>query len=200
MFNVSIELPETVAVATGETGKSVTIDIQAIAKAHPQLLRFAVVNGFLGAMNNVSRGKDEAGAANSDAVWHSLREKRAAVWMSGEWAGKGGGGERATTGLKDAFVAERMAAGATSAQVEASIKGAVKQAFGDKEPATFSRFMDALALTLAQRDHSGKGKPTDETVADYRSRIEAKYRKLADEAAAARAQAKAGLDLTAIDL
>lgn len=192
MFKVQIELPETFEVPTGDTGKSVKVALQDIAKAHPQVLRFAVLNGMIGALNNVSRGKSEDGEANSNDVWHGQREKRAQVWMTGEWAGKGGGGERTTTALKEAFVAERVAAGATVAQIEAGIKAAVRSTFGDKEPATFSRFMDALAATVAKRDKR--------EVAEVRDQIEAKYRKLADDAAAARAKAKDSLDLANFQL
>lgn len=196
MIKIAIELPEFIEVATGETGKSVRVDLKAIA-ANPQVLRFAALNGFIGALNNVSRGKAEDGSANSDDVWHGMRQKRADVWLTGEWAGKGGGGERQTTGLKDAFIAERMAAGATSAQVEKAIKDAVRAAFGDKEPATFSRFMDALALVIAERDGL---KGDAEAVAERRTKIEAKYKGLADAAAAARAKAANAIDLTGIDI
>jgi hypothetical protein len=194
MFTVSIELPESVKVAVGDTGAETLVDIKAIAAAHPQVLRFAVLNGFIGALNNVSRGKNDDSAANSDAVWASLRDKRAAVWMQGDWAGKGGGGERQSAALRDAYVAERLAAGMTSAQVDKSIKDAVKATFGDKEPATFSRFMDAVATGIGKRDG------LDEAgVADVRQRIEAKYRKLADDAAKARAKASAAVDVLAIE-
>jgi len=199
MFTVSIELPTSVEIATGDTGKSVKVDLQAIAKAHPQVLRYAVLNGMIGALNNVSRGKGEDGSANSDDVWHSQRQKRADVWLTGEWAGKGGGGERATTALKEAFVAERMAAGATMAQIDKAIKDAVAQAFGAKEPATFSRFMDALAIVIASRD-SAPAKPSSDAIDSTRVKIEAKYRKLADDAAALRAKASAAIDLGGIEL
>jgi hypothetical protein len=198
-ITISIELPTDVKVALGDTGRETLIPVSAIAKAHPQVIRFAVLNGLIGAVNNVSRGKDENGKENSDDVWASMRDKRVAVWMTGDWAGKGGGGERASAALKEAFIAERLAAGATMRQIEAAIKAAVKDAFGEKEPATFSRFMDALALTLSARDNGGKPAKAED-VAAMRDRIEAKYKGLAEEAAKQRANVKAGLDLSAIDI
>lgn len=199
MFKVTIELPESVTVALGDTGKETKVDVKAIAQAHPDVIRFAVINGFMGALANVSRGKDDDGKANSDAVWATMRQKRADVWMSGEWAGKGGGGERASAALKEAFVAERVAAGATTAQIDKAIKAEVKEAFGDKEPATFARFLDALAIRLHKRDFGADAAKHPEQVSEYRERIEAKYRKLAEDAAKARAKAKDALDLSSLD-
>lgn len=198
MFSITVELPESLEVALGDTGKVTKVDVTAIAK-HPEVLRFALINGFMGALNNISRGRGEDDKPNSDAVWASLREKRVNAWLAGEWAGRSGGGERATTALKEAFIDERRAdTGATIAQVEKSIKALVESTFGKDEPATFGRFMDALALTMARRDIGDKATP--EQVADYRTRIEAKYQKLADDTRAKRDAAKAVLDVTSISL
>lgn len=193
MFTISIEVPESFEVAVGDTGQNTKVDLKAILSQHPIVARYAILNGMIGALNNVSRGKnDETQAPNSDAVWAAMRDKRAAVWLTGEWSGKGGGGDRATTQLRDAFIAERMAAGATLKQADDSIKALVKATYGDKEPATFSRFMDALALMISKRDQ------IDEQ--DARTQIESKYRRLAEDAAAARAKASSVMDLSSFTL
>jgi len=202
MFKFQIELPESLEVATGDTGKSVKLDVKALAAAHPEIIRFAAMNGFIGALNNISRGKDDNGAANSDDVWHAQRNKKVDTWMRGEWAARSGGGERASAALKEAFVDERKAlTNATTAQIERSIKDTVQQVFGKDESATFSKFMDAVALLMARREANDDKLAADhKLVSEKREAIEAKYRKLADEAAARRAKASAAIDVTSIEL
>lgn len=200
MITFTVEVANTVIkLPLGDTGLVTEFDI---AKMPASVLSMALVNGFMGALNNISRGKDEDGKPLSDDVWAAARQKKVDAWMAGDWASRSGGGERAMTALKEAFVDERKAAtGATQAQVERTIKELVKARFGEKESATFARFMDALALQLAERDEGvGEGKAKPEHVAEKRAAIEAKYQGLADEAAKARAKAKAKIDLTDIAL
>jgi hypothetical protein len=197
MFTFTIELPESIKVAVGDTGKETLVDIAAIAKAHPGLIRNAALSGFIGTLNNISRGKDDDGKANSDAVWAAMRAKRVDAWLAGDWAMRAGG-ERAMTQLKEAFIDERRAAtGATIAQVERSIKDLVANTFGKEEAATFGRFLDAVALMMVRRDTGGDDV---KLVTETREALEAKYQKLADEAKAARDKVSAKLDLTDISL
>jgi len=201
MFKVTIELPATITVPLGDTGKSTEVPVKQIAE-RPEMLRFAAIAGFMGALANISRGKDEEGKPLSDAVWATARQKKVDTWLQGDWAGKAGGGERATTALKEAFVDERKAnTGATTAQIERSIKATVAEVFGKDEAATFGRFMDALAVQMARRNSGNSKLPADDdAVGTLRSKIEAKYRRLADEAAAKRAAAKEAIDVSDIDL
>jgi hypothetical protein len=203
MFKFHAELPASITVPLGDTGLSTEVPIKAIAEAHPELIRFAVCNGFIGALNNISRGKDDSGAAFSDAVWAGMRQKKVDTWLQGDWAARAGGGDRATTVLKEAYLDERKAAtGATTAALEKSIKATVQDTFGKDEPATFSRFMDAVALLVTRRDRTGADEAADEfkaAVGETRARFEAKYRKLAEEAAAKRAKVKASIDVADLD-
>ena len=194
----AIELTTTAfRLPVGDTGKVTELDI---AKMPSEVLAMALVNGFMGALNNISRGKDEDNKPNSDDVWASMRQKKVDAWLKGEWSQKAGGGERAMTALKEAFIDERkLATGATSAAIEKSIKQTVKDRFGDKEPATFGRFLDAMALILVERDFAGQA-VAEGTVTDYRNKLEAKYQKLADDAAKARIKVAKGLDLTGIEI
>lgn len=200
MFKFEVELPESIKVAVGDTGLETVVDVKAVAAASAEVIRFACLAGFIGSLNNISRGKQEdGGKPNSDAVWAAMRDKRVKAWVAGDWSQRAGG-ERATTALKEAYIDDiRQAKGATIAQVERGIKDLVADTYGKDEPATFSRFMDALALTLARRDAGGVGE-TAESIADYRAKIEAKYQGLADAAKAKRAEVSAKLDVTGIDL
>lgn len=200
MFTVSFEVLESIKVAVGDTGLETVVDIKAIA-AHPDLLRFALLAGFIGSLNNISRGKHEdTDKPNSDVVWAGMRDKRVKAWLAGEWSQRAGG-ERATTALKEAYIDDlRASSGATLAQVERGIKDLVSEMFGKDEPATFSRFMDALALTMARRDHGDDDGAVQEATVAYRERIEAKYAGLAEAAKTKRAGAAAKLDVTGITL
>lgn len=203
-FTASVELPAVLKVPTYGADKTVlfetTVDLQAIMAANPVMLRFAALAGFIGALNDVSRGKDDkTGAANSDAVFESMRAKRAAVWLTGVWSSKGGGGERALTAVREAYVDDvRAKTGASVREVEANIKATVASAFGDKEPATFAKFIEAMGLALAKNEHGDKA--TAEQVGEAREAFEAHYQALADQAAKARAAAGAKVDLTSLTL
>lgn len=203
MQTVSIQLPESIRVPLGDTGKSTEVRVADIAKQHPDLIRNAALQGFIGALNNISRGKDEQGKALSDDVWATARQKKVDVWMQGDWAGKSGGGDRATTQLKEAYVDERKeATGATTAAVERQIKDTVANVLGKDTSATFANFMSAVALVVARRDNAGADENSEafeRAVDETRARFEAKYQKLADDAAARRAKAKAGLDVADLD-
>lgn len=195
-FTITVTNP-LVRLPLGDTGLHTEFDISKMSEG---VLGMALVNGFIGALNNISRGKGEDDKPNSDAVWASMRAKKVDAWLAGDWASRSGGGERAMTALKEAFVDERKAAtGASSAAIEKSIKELVKATFGEKESATFARFMDAVALTMARKEHGNDKLASDSiAVTELRAKIEAKYQGLADAAAKARAKASAKLDLTDI--
>jgi hypothetical protein len=197
MFEVTISLPATITVPLGDTGKSTEVAIQSIAR-NPDVLRFALLNGFMGALNNISRGKDEAsGKPNSDDVWAAARAKKVDTWLAGEWAARASGGERQSSMIREAYVDfVKRETKATQGQVDASIKALVVEMFGKDESATFARFMDAWALKRARKD----GDDSEQNIATVREAFESKFRKMAEAAAASRAKAASKLDLSDLDI
>lgn len=203
MVKVTFEVADTLSVPVGDTNKTTVVDIAAIYKAFPDVCRFALINGFVGALNNVSRGKDEdTGKPNSNDVWASMREKRAAVWLrDGTWAGRGGGGAE-SKGLKEAWLADRLAAGSTIAKAEAAMKAMVISVFGSKPnddkasavPVTFDNFLRAVATTAARREDAKAAVDSDAANANYAKLLETWEGK----AAALRAERSAATD--AIDI
>jgi len=192
MFKIEIELPETTQVKLGDTGLLTIVDLKAIALAHPQVIRFMVIGGAHGALNNISRGTDESGKPNTDAVWASAREKRMLPWHQGTWTATER--EESLIGqMRDQYIAERVIAGKTPAQVEKDIRAAVTRHYGKDEKATFARFLDAAA-----RDKTGAS--SDAACADERKAIYDNLLARTQAAIAERAKASAKIDTSSIDL
>jgi hypothetical protein len=204
MFKVTIELPESVACEQmGDNGAllfKTTVDLKAIAAAHPDVLRYAVINGFIGALNNVSRGKDDNGRPNTDAVFESLRAKRAAVWMTGQWAGKGGGGQRVSTPLREALFDERRDSfGETRAAAERHLADTVKSVLGDKEAASFDNYCLAVGTLIAKEDAGDKA-PEQAAIEAAAETVRTHYATLAAEAAKRLAEAAKAVKTPKLDL
>ena len=160
-------------------------------------LEYALVNGFLSALSDVSRPKDDNGKAMDDSCWQAARDKRMVSWKQGDWAAKGGArGESAMTALKEQYIDERKAAiGATRKAVEDSIKATIKSVFGDKEPATFDNFLNAVAVL---KHRASDGESGD--VISIREAIETDLAARAEAAAAERAKIAKSIDVSALDL
>lgn len=192
MATRTIELPAAVTVETGKTGQAVKLKL---ADVPENVLAMAVINGFTSALNDVSRGKDENDKPNSDAVWHSMREKRADPWLAGEWSfSRQGAGAGIVTRMKEAYVMEQSQLHNVAPSVIASkIKETVQAVFGKEESATFPRFLDAIATQYVK---ANKGAELD----DIRQKLETKYRDAAIAMNAEREEASKTLDLSQIVL
>lgn len=188
---ITITLPETITVPVGKTGLSTKLNIKDLNES---VIAMAVINGFTSAINDVSRGKDDSDKPNSDDVWAAMRDKRCAAWLAGTWThSKQGAGASIIGRMKEAYVSEQSIAHNVSATViRKKIKQTVADVFGADEPATFNRFLDAIATLYAKANKLDFD--------DVRYKLEAKYTKLAIEAAAQSEQLSDSLDLSAIEL
>jgi len=183
-FSVSVELPNRVLLRTVK-GEPFYLEL---TKVPANVLAEVLVGGAKVICNNAFNG---GGKDASEDTKLSQMQKRVDSWYKGEYVVVER--ESAYGAMREAFVDERRAAlGCSVADVEKLMRDAVTQAFGEKEKATFSRFLDAVALQIAARDDI----PQDEA----KAKLEAKYARLAEEAAQRRAQATAKLDLTGITL
>ncbi len=190
-FEVTISIPAYIHVPVGKDGK--LENVVQLDKLPVEALQFAVVNGFMSALSDVSRPKDDNGKPMDDAAWQAARDKRTLPWKQGLWAAKAGQrGEQFVTHMRNAFVAEQVSKGKTVKEVDALISARVKALFGDKEKATFDRFLDATATLIAK-----------EAKVDYndaRAKLETKYETLAREALAAAEKVVDAIDISDIDL
>jgi hypothetical protein len=146
-FEVTLSIPTYVNVPLGkETGLSNHIPIEDFDKA---VLRMALVNGFVKALGDISRGKDDKDKENDDAAWQGLREKRIDGWKRGHWA-KGERGDSNMALVKDQFYFEQMSDGGMSTRgIDKLIKDTVESTMGKDAKATFDNFLASLAkLTL----------------------------------------------------
>lgn len=189
MFTFSIELPESITVAVGDTGLNTVVPVKDIVTANPDMARFAALAGFMGALNNISRGKDANDKALSDDAWSAMRGKKVAVWLGGTW-GATGRSDSAIKLAKDQFVFEAMArTNAAASAIEAKMKADVLAAFGKATPATFGAYLDAVALAKYPSDKELSDR------AEYRESIESG---LMDRARARKAESDVVLDLSDI--
>ena len=190
-FTVTLSIPTSIRMPVGKDGK--LENIVQLDKLPVAALQFAVVNGFLSALSDVSRPKDDDGKPMNDAAWQAARDKRASAWMQGLWAAKAGQrGEQFVTHMRNAFVAEQVAKGKTVKEIDALIVARVRALFGDKEKATFDRFLDATSTLIA--------KEAKVDYDDVRAKLETKYEALAREALAAAEKVVDAIDISDIDL
>lgn len=190
MAKFTITLEDTIRVPLGDTGRFTEVPV---GKLPESAIRFAAINGLVGALNNVSRGKDENDKPNSDDVWAAMREKRVAPWLQGQWGSVTR--ESSIAPMREAYVDETRARTRQSVTgVERDMTTLVRATFGEKEKATFGKFLDALATAIA--------KERKLEMPDVREKLDAKYARLAREAAEARKAAadSVKLDLSSIDL
>jgi len=193
MFKVEIELPESIRVPLSDTGKFTTVPISDIAK-HPHVLRFAVLAGFEGALNNISRGKDESGKPNSDSTFAAMRDKRMKPWLDGadSW-GSTERGESAYSAMREVWTDDyRARTNATAKEADAYIKAKVAERLPKDTKATFGAFLDATALDMVDAKQAKDANEARGLLESYLSGLIAAR----DEA---RAKAAAKLDVPAFD-
>lgn len=189
MPKLNINLPTSITVALGkDTGQRLVVEC---ARVPANVVEAIFVAGAKVILTNAyNGGGKEAKQADKEAA----ARKKLDAWYRGEF-NVVNRGESGMTALREAYVDDvRAKTGATAKAVEDSIRATVASVFGDKEPATFGRFIDAVGLLIAKQKHGAK--PSDEQVQTERDGFEAKYQGLADEAAKRRADATAKLDLT----
>jgi hypothetical protein len=193
MAKVSLNLPTTTTVALGkDTTDRLPIEW---ARVKPNVLEAILVAGAKVIITNAYNGGGKD-AKQVDKV--SAATKKLDAWYRGEF-NVVTRGDTMMTALREAYVDDVKAkTGATTKQVEDSIRAAVSNVFGEKEAATFGRFIDAMGTLIARQKHGDK--PTDEAVQAEREAFEARYQALADEAAKRRADASKTLDLTGLML
>lgn len=202
MFTITIELPESINVDLGDTGLLNVVPVKEIGEKFPEVIRFAVCNGFMKALNDVSRPKEDDEPV-SDASWLAARQKRIDnAWLAGEWAGKGGGsnGERLGTLAMELYVAAAASANGVEPKVIAKvIEGKVKSRFGKDAKLTVENKMAAIVGDRLDADgFDAKAKDADATRKAAVEAFEAEWFGKAREALAERAKVK--VDLKAIKL
>ena len=174
-----------IRVPVSDTGLTTDIDLN---KIPAEVLSIAMVNGLIGALNNIARSNGKGEEPKTDKQWAKARADKVAVWEAGSWASHGGGGERDTLPMRDAFYAERGAVDSKARKaLDKAIQSKVRDTYGDGESATFARFLDAVAKEL------GAGDATE--AASIREKLEAKYTKLALDLVKERSKATATLDI-----
>ena len=165
-----------------------------VASFNNEVLSAALVNGFLGALNNIPRSNGPGEKAKSDKEWQKAKMDKVAVWQNGSW-GTGRTGERDSLAgeMRAQFVAE-MGAGEKAANKK--IAETVKEVFGEGESATFTNYLKAVATQIAK----ARGIEMEPLL----EKLEAKYRDMALAAIKARREAKIEIDadklLAGIDL
>lgn len=192
MFEVTLTIAnDTLRVPVGDTGLVNEFKLSDIpAEVHA----IALVNGYVKALNDTSRGKGEDDKPLSDAAWQATRQKRVDTWIGGQWAAtRQGGGSTFGTAMAEAYdAAASDKTGKSVRQIATMRKDTVKAVFGDKEPATFARFLDAIATQKA-----GKDKDKFEAI---RNELEAKWSQAARELIVARKEAVDDIDLADLDI
>jgi hypothetical protein len=193
MTKVTLNLPSAITVALGkDSGKRQEVETarvaanvwEAIAVAGAKVILTNVFNGG---------GKDASFDDKAAAV-----QKKLDAWYRGEFAVIERG-DSAMTAMKEACLEYRISQyGETMAQAERHIRDTVKETFGEKESATFGKYLDAVGTALAREQH-GKA-ATAEQVAEARATVEAFYQGLADEAARKRAEIAAKVKAPKLDL
>lgn len=194
MVKVTIELPDEIRYPLADTGKFTVIPVKQIAQS-PKQIAFAAMNGFMGALGNVSRGKDESGKPNSDSVFAAMREKRMKPWIEGadSW-GSTERGESAYTAMREVWIDDyRARTNATHKEAEAFIRAKVEERLGKDTKATFGAFLDASALELVDAKAAAS---TDEA----RSLLESHLTGLIEARDKARAEAAEKVAVPAFDL
>lgn len=182
-FNPSIRF-------TPRKGEAFTLSI---ADAPESILGELLITGLRIKATNAynSGGKDVPEADRRRNV-----ERLFAAWNRGE-AGVGNSGPRDSYigEMRELYVAERVAESngtRTAKDVDELIKRTVSQVFGDKEKATFPRFLDAVA-TIKTRDNPGE-------MEKVRAAIEAELVAKVDALRKERAKATEAVDVSADDL
>lgn len=185
MFTVSINLPEAVVIRT-VAGEPVKLDL---TKVPANVLASLVEGGATIILNNAFNG---GGKDADEGTKLEQMRKRMQAWYAGEYV-VSSRGDSWMTRLKEQYVDDmKEQTGATAKQVEESIKGLVADTFGEKEKASFARFLDALATAIAKEEKAD----FDAT----RQQVQEQLEKRVAEVDAERAKKAAKLDVKGLAL
>ena len=190
-FKITLELPVSVSTGLGDTSLKTIVPIK---DYNEDVLKFALINGFIKAVNDVSRGVDDDGKVLTDEAWLAKREKRMTAWADGQWALRGAGerGDSNLRFLKEHYYYECLTERAMSAsKVDKEMKETIKTTLGDDAKLTFDNFMLAIATSAVEDGDK------DKIDAMYKD-IEAELQKRADEAKAKREKAASKVDVSSI--
>lgn len=180
MAKYSIELPNEIKVPVSDTGLFTVVPVKEIATNHPDVIRFAALAGFMGALNNISRGKDEkTGRPNSDDTFAATRDKRVKPWLAGSWAST----ERAEsqfTQWREVYIADCVTAGMTVSAAESAIKAKVAERLGKDTKATFANFIEASAIEYAEGGEMDRDQAREALENYYASEAERRAKELAE--------------------
>lgn len=198
MQKLTINLPDTIAVAMGkDSGKRMNVETKRLPA---NVLEVIVTAGIKVILTNVYNGEGKD-AKHDDRV--AKVQKKLDAWYRGEF-NVVARGDSILTAMREAYIddirAKREEAGSpvSVAEVEKSIKETVTAVFGEKESATFGKFIDAMGRVIAREQH-GKD-ATEEQIATAREAFESRYAKLVEERAARRAKVAEKLDLSSLAL
>ena len=148
-----LAMPSVLRVPLAKGSDEVTeIPVAEIFTAHPELLRVAACSGMTGKLNNVSLG-GLSKQLERQATVKDLATTRANIvkaWANGSW-NAGRTSERDTLPLREAFYREKNAVTpAARKALDKAIRAKVTERFGEKDSATFGRFLDAIAAEYAE--------------------------------------------------
>lgn len=195
MPKLTLDLPTTVTVALGkDTGSRLAVECKRLPAKVVEAILVAGIKVIL--TNAYNGGGKDAKQADKEAA----SRKKLDAWYRGEF-NVVNRGDSMMTALREAYIDDvREKTGATAKQVEESIRAAVTAVFGEKEAATFGRFIDAMGTLIAREKAkgAGDGPATEEAIATEREAFEARYQTLADEAAKRRNESKNKIDLTGL--
>lgn len=183
-FTTEVTLPKRILLRN-VAGKPIYLEVDKL----PASVIAAVFEG--GAKVILTNAFNGGGKDRPEAERLAQMQKRMDAWARGEYVVVER--ESAYGAMREAYIDETKArTNASVKDIEAGMAKAVKDAFGKDEKVTFGRFLDAIALVLASAKN---GSP-----AEVREKLEAKYARLADEAAAKRKETSAALDVSGISL
>lgn len=145
MVKVTINLPEATVIRT-VAGAPFKLDW---SKMPANVIEKLCEGGAAIILNNAFNG---GGKEADEATKLEQMRKRRDAWYAGEYV-VSARGDSWMTRLREQYVDDmKEQTGATSKQVEESMKALVADTFGEKEKASFQRFLDALATAIAKEE------------------------------------------------
>lgn len=157
-FEITLSLPTELNVPCGGGRGEAPIGHTKVPLADftKEVIQLALVNGLTGALNDISRGKDDKDKPNTDDVWLAARQKRVDAWSKGVWA-KGERGDTNLSLVKDQYYFELMTERQmTTKKIDAEIKAVVEAHMPKDTKASFQNFMQALAIAHLPKGDEGE--------------------------------------------
>jgi hypothetical protein len=172
------------------------IPVYEIFTRHPEMIRFAIIAGLGGKLGNISKSglSKQLDRPATDADLASARKGIVKTWLEdGTWNMRGGGERDSLVSFMwDAYFAEKgLITEAAKKQERKRIGELVRKRYGEKESASFGRYLDAVADTLQA---AGRG-----DAAELRQRLGEKYTSLAKELRDATTSASASIDASELE-